>query len=50
VSVPRSVTLDVPRLGPASCRAVLSSTSSTSQRFSLRLRLAVQPAVAAARR
>ena len=46
----RSVTLDVPRLGPASCRAVLSSTSSTSQRFSLRLRLAVQPAVAAARR
>jgi hypothetical protein len=34
-------TLDLPGVGPASCRAVVVSTSRSHQRYSLRLRLAV---------
>jgi hypothetical protein len=45
----KAITLDVRQLGPGDCRAVLSSTSSTTQRFSLRLRLAIQSAAAARR-
>jgi hypothetical protein len=39
----RQATLDVPRLGPASCSASLVNTGTTAQRFSFRLRLAIQP-------
>jgi hypothetical protein len=35
----RSATIDVPSFGPASCRAALVSTSSSRQRYSLRLKL-----------
>lgn len=37
----RSATLDVTGLGPARCQAVLVSTSSAQQRYSIRLRLAL---------
>lgn len=44
VAVParRPATLDLPGLGPARCDAVLVSTSAARQRYSLRLRLALE--------
>jgi hypothetical protein len=38
----RQATLDVPRLGPASCSVSLVNTSATARHFSFRLRLAIQ--------
>lgn len=38
--VRRSTTIELPNLGPATCRATVVSTSGSGQRFSLRLRLA----------
>jgi hypothetical protein len=38
----RLATLDVPRLGPATCSASLVNTGATAQHFSFRLRLAIQ--------
>lgn len=38
----RTSTLDLPGLGPATCDAALVSTSTTRQRYSVRLRLAVE--------
>jgi hypothetical protein len=37
----RATTVDVPGLGPATCRATVVSTSGARQRYSLRLRLAL---------
>jgi hypothetical protein len=38
----RTSTLDLPGLGPATCDAALVSTSTARQRYSVRLRLAVE--------
>lgn len=38
----RAATLDVPQVGPADCRATVTNTGASAQRFSLRLRLAIQ--------
>ena len=40
----RPATVDMAGLGPARCEAVLVSTSSARQRYSIRLRLALQAA------
>jgi hypothetical protein len=42
VAARRPATLDLPGLGPARCDAVLVSTSAARQRYSLRLRLAIE--------
>ena len=42
VTAGQPVTIDVPDLGPADCRASLENTGSLPQRFSFRVRLAIQ--------